>query len=258
MWSFRQVADNKHEPSLIKSNLLHTSRQPVFLYKTMKLTAISFALLPTLASAGIRSKPRHSQDPNSSTTSVNHHAHRELLFKDLFDKWIGRSRFSKCTETRVLIAGVELFTPDNQYSQFTYDVLNEPPSPFDREVYNLRLYEPEPFIANPDPDAPEQVILGFVNEELVYLPPADFPSELDCLGHEIFTFFEPGTDNLTGQVSDQYTCFGQESLITGGSLSFACAEGKVIDEFKTDDFFDGAGYAIFNIVDCGMCDSRHT
>ena len=219
----------------------------------MKLSVASLVLLPTLVSAGIRSKPRPGQHDD---TSIHHHARRELFLKDIFKSFLGLDE-TECTSTRVLIAGVELFTVNNQYSQFTYDVSNDPPSPFDREVYNLRLYEPEPFIANPDPNAAEQVILGYVNEELVYLPPADFPSELDCLGHEVWTFFEPGTDTLTGQVSDQYTCFGQESLITGGSLSFGCAEGKVLDEFKTDDFFDGAGYAIFNIVNCGVCDSTH-
>lgn len=177
---------------------------------------------------------------------------------DSTTKWTGKDSphpFSRgrCTEQKVLIRGEEAFS--EEYAFATYDI---EPKPGDRELFNLRLYDIESFFD----ESKETLILGYVNEELAYLPPADFAEELDCVGQNVWTFYDPNEPGkLTGQVSDRYTCFGFDStIITGGSLDYACAEGFVELVDVTDGFFEGAGpdeYIIWNIVNCGRCDKRN-
>lgn len=170
-------------------------------------------------------------------------------------KWMGHPsahgfRRGKCSEQKVLIRGEEVFS--EQYAFATYET---EPSPADRELYNLRLYDVETFFD----DTKETIVLGYVNEELVYLPPADFPEELDCLGTSVWTFYDLNEPSkLTGQVSDKYTCFGFDAtVITGGILDYECAEGFVELVDVTDGFFENARpdeYIIWNIINCGRCD----
>lgn len=115
------------------------------------------------------------------------------------------------------------------------------------------MYDPDSFFD----DEQEDVVLGYINEEIVYLPPAFSPEELDCLGKSLWTFKTDPDDpeKVTGQVADQFSCFGGKvTVITGGQSAYECAEGTVDLVDITDDFYEGGGYILWDIVDCGRCD----
>jgi hypothetical protein len=151
---------------------------------------------------------------------------------------------SKCDEFQVLLLGETLFNPAFAATT-TVDFL---PKPLDRDVLNLPLYDPKVFFK----DGTETQI-GTIQETVDYLPPAvasfDDIDSLECKGQSVWTF--PGK----GQFSDSYSCQGEFPLISGGSGDFECALGYSEVLKITDDFFEGGGYIVWNIVTCNSCES---
>jgi hypothetical protein len=144
------------------------------------------------------------------------------------------------------------FDPQYAYASYAFD---EVPGPQDFERYNLPLYDAKSFLKDGDVS-----LVGYIQEVLNYLPPGDFVDPVfgfpDCHGRDVWTFYDDV--GISGQVSDQYTCFGGEGqlVMTGGTLEYECAEGFVEKVKATDDFLDGAGYIVWNLVNCGSCDRR--
>ena len=144
---------------------------------------------------------------------------------------------SACTTTSVLVRGEDLYS--EMYSLHTYNVSAWPYEPVagDNDFYNLPLLDPEEYLHNNGTIR----LLGYVQEELQYLPHAGFNNltdeeyEPECHGTETWTFVNDDGE-VTGQVTDQYSCRGfTRTVITGGTLDYHCAQGQAVKVNVTDD-----------------------
>lgn len=224
------------------SQIVNTSKSNYYII-TMKTTfVLSFASMTAFASAAIGNRMGPIKGGESSTN-----------LRGLLGNHPSHWNFKQCTERKILIAGEDLY--NSLYSFYSFDVLGGAiPGPEDFASYNLPLLEPGPFLDNQG----QREIVGYVQERLSYLPSGDFQDEFgypDCTGNDVWTFYEG--EKVSGQVTDSYTCFGFDELsILGGNGEYECSEGVIEKIDITDDFYDGSGYVIWNIVNCGRCDKR--
>lgn len=93
-----------------------------------------------------------------------------------------------CQEILVRVEGNEILSEQYSWSRGSGNILE--PMPQDEYGYNLNLYSV---------DGTEKV--GVVAENLFYLPPGD--TGFNCLGREIWTFFDFETEEQFGTITDQ-------------------------------------------------------
>ncbi|CAB9501662.1 expressed unknown protein [Seminavis robusta] len=147
---------------------------------------------------------------------------------------------SSCITKEVLLFGENLYTEATYFNSFGEGI----PQPLDQEVFNLPLYDAAAYLENST-----VVEIGSIQEQVLYVPPSTTDiASLQCLGRSVWTFAD-------GQLSDSYTCINPTDgvMITGGTGSYACANGYADLVDLTADYFEGGGYIVWKLVYCGGC-----
>eukprot|EP00545_Synedropsis_sp_CCMP1620_P008083 CAMPEP_0119014660 /NCGR_PEP_ID=MMETSP1176-20130426/10134_1 /TAXON_ID=265551 /ORGANISM="Synedropsis recta cf, Strain CCMP1620" /LENGTH=210 /DNA_ID=CAMNT_0006967873 /DNA_START=42 /DNA_END=674 /DNA_ORIENTATION=+ len=181
--------------------------------------------------------PRYPRGARTAISKEKQNARRSLK----------RSKGSRedCQELQAVLLGENLFKPE--FVAFTQTTIV--PQPLDKVLFNLPLYDPTDFLYDGT-----LTVIGAVRESITYVPPqAEGEEEPNSIGDAVWTI-----DGL-GQFSDRFSTpvqFDQSIIISGGLGAFECAQGygEVLD--VTDDFSDGGGFILWNIVMCNTCADR--
>lgn len=152
-------------------------------------------------------------------------------------------KYKKCITRNIAILGRTLFDP--QFSEYSFDFLNEFPVSGDTILFNLPLFDAKELIQSGD-----EIQIGTIQETVLYLPTPSAilnitGGEPDCLGESVWTL------DGEGQIQDSYTCvnFFTGTGIAAGSGDFECATG-VINFVEETGFFTGIGYIHWELVIC--------